>query len=97
MERIVKLQNYRGDETPSPTFLVGRQLVPKSNSTLPDQVYILLALFRVESKNVDLVLSMNIPLRTAEDNVGDAEYQRAQRDFGDAVKSLKIVNFGLFV
>jgi hypothetical protein len=97
VESIVEAQNNREDRKPSPTVLKGTQLIRKFNSTLPDKVYILLALFRVQSKNVDLVLSMNIPPHTVEGNIDDVWYRRAQRDFETAVESLQIVDFGLFV
>lgn len=97
VESIATMPNDREDETPSPIVLKGSQLVRKFNSTVPDAIHILLAVFRVVSKNVDLVLSMNIPLRTVEDEVDDDEYQSAQRDFETAVKSLRIRDFGLFV
>jgi len=97
VESCIKKRSNRGDKTPSLTVLEGTQLVRKFNSTLPDKIYILLALFRVESKNVDLVLSMNIPPHTAGGNIDDAEHQRAQRDFETAVESLQIIDFRLFV
>lgn len=77
--------------------LKGTQLVRKFDSAQSHKIYILLAIFRVESKNVDLVLSMNIPPNTVEGNTGDAGYQRAQRDFETAVESVQIIDFGLFV
>jgi len=91
------MPNNGGDKTPSPTVLKGNQLVRKFNSTVPDTIRILLAVFRVESKKVDLVLSMNVPLRTAEGETDDSKYQLAQRDFETAVKSLRVLNFDLFV
>jgi len=97
VESVATIPNNRGDETPSPIVLKGDQLVRKFNSTVPDTIRILLAVFRVESKNVDLVLSMNIPLETVEGKTDNAEYQRAQHDFETAVKSLRILDFDLFV
>jgi hypothetical protein len=97
VESVTTIPNNRGEETPSPIFLRGNQLVPKFNSTVPDTICVLLAVFRVEEKNADLVLSMNVPLLTAEGKIDDAEYQGAQRDFETAVESLRILDFGLFV
>ncbi|KAF9653043.1 Mog1p/PsbP-like protein [Thelephora ganbajun] len=97
VESVTKIPNNRGDKTPSPVVLKGTQFVRKFNSTVPDIIHVLLAVFRVESKNVDLVLSMNIPLQTAEGETDYTEYQRAQRDFETAVKSLRILDFDLFV
>jgi len=90
------MQHDGGDKTPTPVVLRGSQLVRKFNSTAPNKIHVLLAVFRVVSKNVDLVLSMNIP-RTAEGEAVDAEYQGAQSDFEVAVKSLRILDFDLFV
>lgn len=94
---VTKILDNRGDETPSPIVLKGTQLVPKFNSTAPDTVHILLAVFRVKTKNVDLVLSMNIPLETSEGGTDDTRYKRAERDFETAVETLHIIDFGLFV
>jgi len=94
---VATLPNDRGDKTPSPIVLKGSQLVRKFNSTVPDTIRIFLAVFRVESKKIDLVLSMNVPLRTVEGKTDDVEYQRAQHDFETAVKSLRILDLGLFV
>jgi hypothetical protein len=97
VESVTKMSYDWRDGTPSPIILKGTQLVRKFNSAVPDTIRVLLAVFRIESKNVDLALSMNIPLQTAEGGTGDDEYQRAERDFNTAVESLRIINFGLFV
>lgn len=97
VESIIKIRNNRGDKTPSPTVLEGTQLVGKFNSTEPHEISILLAVFRVESKNADLVLSMNIPPPAVEGDTENPKYQAAPRDFEVAVESLRIIDFGLFV
>lgn len=97
VERVTrKLKDGRGD-TPSPIVLHGTQLVCKFNSAVLHTIHVLLAVFRIESKNVDLVLSMNIPLGAVEDRIDDAKYQQAQLDFDTAVESLRILDFRLFV
>jgi len=96
VESVTTMQHDGGDKTPTPVVLRGNQLVHKFNSTTPDKVQVLLAVFRVARKNVDLVLSMNIP-RAAEGEAVEAEYQGAQSDFEVAVKSLRILDFDLFV
>jgi hypothetical protein len=84
--------------TPMPTTLSGTQKVAKYNSTTLDDVLILLALWRVETKNVDLVLTFNVPLTTADDGGVDAAGQEeAKRQFEEAAKSLRIADYGLFV
>lgn len=97
IERVTKIPKDEGDDTPSPIVLQGTQLVRKFNSAVPDTIHILLAVFRIGSKNIDLVLSMNIPFETVEGKVDNARYQQAQQDFDTAVKSLRILDFGLFV
>ena len=96
VESVTILPDSGGDVTPTPIVLKGNQLVRKFDSTIPHTIHILLAVFRVVSKNVDLVLSMNVPPRTAGE-AADAEYRGAQRDFETAVKSLRILDLGLFV
>lgn len=83
---------------PSPTILTGRQTVAKYNCTTPDEVEILLALFRIAEKNVDLVLSFNVPTAIAngEGAIGEAGQERVRVVFDEAVRSLKIVDLGLF-
>jgi len=97
VESVTKLPKDKGDDTPSPIVLQGTQLVRKFNSPVPDRIRILLAAFRIKSKNVDLVLSMNIPLETVEGKVDDAKHKQAQLDFDTAVKSLRILDLGLFL
>jgi hypothetical protein len=78
-----------------PTTLSGTQKVAKYNSTTLDDVLILLALWRVETKNV--VLTFNVPLTAADDGGVDvAGQEEAKRQFEEAVKSLIIVDYGLF-
>ena len=96
VESVTTIPNNRGDGTPSAIVLKGNQLIRKFNSAVLEEVRILLAVFRVESKNADLVLSMNIPLRTAEGESDNAEFQQAHCDFETAVKSLEVLDFGLF-
>ena len=58
---------------------------------------IFLGLFRVESKNVDLVVTMNIPIVSAEEGVTGSEGKTsAEADFNALVRSLRIVDYGLF-
>ena len=94
---VTTILNNGGDKNPTPIVLKGNQLVHKFNSTVPDEILILLAIFRVASKKVDLVLSMNIPLQTAGGEAAGAKCQEAQHDFETAVKSLHILDLDLFV
>jgi hypothetical protein len=74
---------------PFPTDVVNRASL--------DEISILLALWRVEAKNVDLVLTFNIPLSTEDGGGVDVAGQaQVKKQFEEAVKSLKMIDFGLF-
>lgn len=97
MREIAIIPNDRGDQTPSPVVLYGTQLVQKFNRADVDDVRILLALYRVEHKGVDVVMTMNIPMRASDNGaVGEEGFTTAKADFDTAVRSLQIVDFGLF-
>jgi len=97
VHEVTIIPNGRGDDTPSVILLSGTQTVPKFNRPTPDEVRILMALYRVESKNIDLVMSMNIPVTSADGGAADADkLASATKDFDVAAKSLHIVDFGLF-
>ena len=94
----VDVRNESQGDTPPPIILHGTQYVPKFNSTTPDKVHIILALYRVQGKNVDLVLSMNVPIKTSDGGaISEDGLDEVKRDFELAATSLKIVDFGLFV
>ncbi|KAF8758374.1 Ran-interacting Mog1 protein [Rhizoctonia solani] len=80
------------------SILQGTQLVPKFNRTHPDTVKILLAVYRVVDKSIDLVLTFNVPVQAEkESSAVDAEGAKRWTDaYEAAVSSLKIVDFGLF-
>ncbi|TDL27521.1 Mog1p/PsbP-like protein [Rickenella mellea] len=84
--------------TPLPIILDGSQAVTKFNRTTADDVRILLALFRIENKNVDLVLSVNIPT-VAEDGtaVPPSGIESTREVFMVAASSLRVLDFDLFV
>lgn len=89
--------NDRGDKTPSVTILRGQQGVQKFNSTSVDDVRIFMALYRVEEKGVDLVLTLNFPMSVGASNTRTEEqYMKAQSAFHSISTSLRIVNFKLF-
>lgn len=88
--------NHKG-ETPAPILLIGTQLIPKFNATVSDEVQIFLALYRIPSKNVDLVMSMNVPTKAEGGGVVSSdELTASKRIFETAASSLNIVDFGLF-
>lgn len=93
---MLETAEQQGD-TPAPVLLSGTQNVPKFNQTQPDEVQIFLALYRVASKNVDLVMTMNVPTRSSDGGaVTAAGLEEARKIFDVAAPSLKIVDFGLF-
>jgi hypothetical protein len=86
-----------GDETPSVIILRGQQAVQKFNSTSVDDVRIFLALYRVEEKGVDLVLTLNFPMNVGQGGTRTEEqYMEAKREFYSIATSLRIVNSSLF-
>ncbi|KAI0781146.1 Mog1p/PsbP-like protein [Trametes elegans] len=91
------LANDSNGATPNPVVLYGTQHVQKFNRTAADEVRILLALYRVPQKNVDLVLTMNVPM-TSEDGgaVSEDDWGAARDVFNVAARSLRIVDYGLF-
>ncbi|TFK55253.1 Mog1p/PsbP-like protein, partial [Heliocybe sulcata] len=97
VQGVTIIPNDRGDNTPSPIVLAGTQSVKKFNQTVPDEVRILLALYRVKDKNVDLLLTCNVPVRAVDQGaVGEEGFAAAKGDFDRAVQTLRIVDFGLF-
>ena len=97
VESVSVIPNDRGDDTPSVIVLKGEQSVQKFNHSTPDRVQILMALFRIESKAVDLVATCNIPLEAVDGGaVNNEELVKVQNDFDTMVRSLRIVDFGLF-
>ncbi|KIY68709.1 Mog1p/PsbP-like protein [Cylindrobasidium torrendii FP15055 ss-10] len=87
--------NDRGDGTPDAIILDGSQHVQKFNRTTLDTVHILMAVYRLVQKNVDLVVTFNIPVG-AEDGSGLETLQRTRTQFEQFSRSLRIVDFSLF-
>ena len=87
-----------GDQTPSAIILSGVQSVAKFNRPTLDEVRVLMALYRVESKGIDLVVTFNIPTSTTDDSgaVSPEKWSTIESDFNSLVTSLQIVDFGLF-
>lgn len=56
-----------------------------------------MGLYRVESKSIDLVVTFNIPLEAVDGGAVDNDgLRKAEADFDTLVRSLRIVDFGLF-
>ena len=97
VQSVNVVPNDRGDDTPSAIVLKGVQLVDKFNHTTPDRVQIFMALYRIESKAIDLVLTFNVPLDSVDEGkADDTTVEKAEVDFDAFVRSLHIVDCGLF-
>ena len=98
IEEIFEIPNDRvGDSTPPAIVLKGVQLIRKFNSTVPDKVRIMMAVFRVESKAIDVVVTFNIPIVSADGGaVGIEGVERSETDFDIFVRSFCISDFDLF-
>ena len=98
IEEVFEIPNDRvGDNTPPAVVLKGYQVVRKFNSTVPDKVRIMMAVFRVESKAIDVVVTFNIPIVSADGGaVGIEGVERSETDFDIFVRSFCISDFGLF-
>jgi len=97
VEQVDIVTNGTGHHTPAPVILSGVQSVRKFNKTTPDEVRVLLAVYRLVDHNIDLVMTMNIPTRAEDgDSVSDAEQAASKDVFAIAAQSLRIVDFGLF-
>lgn len=97
IHKIEEVSNGSDGATPNPVLLYGTQSVQKFNSKTTDEVRILLALFRVKDKNIDLVMTMNVPMTSADGGaVSESDWTAAKGVFDIAAKSLRIVDYGLF-
>ena len=71
--------------------------MPKFNLTTADQVRIVMAVFRVESKSVDVVVTFNIPIVSVDGGaVGNEGVARSEAHFDTFIRSFRIIDFGLF-
>ncbi|KAJ7349486.1 hypothetical protein DFH08DRAFT_865512 [Mycena albidolilacea] len=97
VDAVAVIPNTRGDKTPPAITLLGVQSVAKFNQEGQDQVRVLMALFRVEDQRVDLVVTFNVPVASQDHGaVGEEGWKTARNHFDAFVRSLCIVDFGLF-
>jgi hypothetical protein len=97
IEKISLPLSSEDKATPAPILLKGVQSIPKFNRSTLDTVRIYMGLFRIRSKNADLVVSFNVPIAAQDGNaVGAAGQEKAEADFKTFVESLSIVDFELF-
>lgn len=87
---------------PGRVSLVGTQRVSKINRPIAeaDVVKILLTVWRVEEKNIDVIMVVNVPVVTGGDGnakgVGQAGLARAREAWEKAKETFVIDDFGLF-
>ncbi|PFH52375.1 hypothetical protein AMATHDRAFT_2111 [Amanita thiersii Skay4041] len=89
---IDTVPNTSQDQTLSPIILRGEQAVPKFNRTEADKVRVLMALYRIEDKNVDIVVTFNVPL----ESVDVDKVIKTEADFQAMASTLHIINYSLF-
>ncbi|KAF8633702.1 hypothetical protein AX17_004360 [Amanita inopinata Kibby_2008] len=86
-----------GHKTPPAITLSGEQVVIKFNRQEADEVRIHMALYRIEIKDVDLVVTFNVPVKSVDGGaVGEQGLKIAEEQFKALVQSLQIVDYGLF-
>ncbi|PWY99144.1 Mog1p/PsbP-like protein [Testicularia cyperi] len=83
--------------TPAPAILTGTQVVKKfgKQSEPEETVRIYLALWRLTDKNIDLVMSLNQPIRT-QNGTSDTMVMDPASTFLTAARSLQIQDWSLF-
>ncbi|KAL5490464.1 hypothetical protein ACEPAI_5297 [Sanghuangporus weigelae] len=82
---------------PLPILLDGSQRVSKFNRVTPDDIRILLAVYRFKSRGIDLVLSANLPVgKETGGGLNEADFNVAKEAFLTAAQTLKVIDFGLF-
>ena len=97
VDEVNEIPGTRGDVIPSVIVLSGRQGVRKFNRTSVDDVRIFLALYRLEKRGVDLVLSLNFPMSTSDGVVRTEEqYSTAKETFRFIATSFRIIDLKLF-
>ena len=97
VQSVATIPDDKQDSTLPAVVLKGHQMVAKFNHTTPDEVQILMALFRIESKRIDLVVTFNIPLEAVDGGVVNRrDKEKVEVDFDTFSRSLRIVDFGLF-
>ena len=98
VDEVNEVPYSRGVEMPSIIILRGRQSVKKFNKTSVDDLRIIVALYRLKEKGVDLVLSLNFPTNTGAGVIrSEEQYNTAKEAFLSIATSLHVDDFSLFV
>ncbi|KAF9009338.1 Mog1p/PsbP-like protein [Cyathus striatus] len=94
---IFVIPNDREDATPSAIVLLGLQMVSKFNSATLDEVLIFMALFRIEEKATDIVVTFNAPKGSSDGRyIGEERINKIKSQFDTFVRTFSIMNFDLF-
>jgi len=101
VERVIppSLDIAQSATRPVPCLLQGTQLVQKFNRPSADEVRILVALYRIEDKDTDVVFTCNIPVETTNpetEAVANNEWPKVAQAFENAVNTFEIVDPSLF-
>lgn len=94
---IETLPKQSDGKTPPITRLSGFQDIKKFNRQTEDRVLILMALYRVEEKPIDLVVTFNVPVVSEDGGAVDSDgLSTVQTAFNQFTRSLRIIDFDLF-
>jgi len=74
-----------GHRTPPPIVVYGTQKAHKFNREQADLVRILIAVYRVADRNIDLVMTMNVPIQTSADDQAGTHGQTVAPTNGVAI------------
>jgi hypothetical protein len=92
----VSLPSDKDKDTLNPILANGMQKVRKFNAVEEDIVFILMAIFRLESRGVDLVLTENVPLSRDSSSLNEERIETTRKTFCEIAQSLSILNYDLF-
>lgn len=98
INQVSTKSNDGGDDgTPSAILLDGVQNVLKFNQKNPDEVRVLMALYRIAKHGTDIVVTFNLPIRTNRGPlIREEEQTKILSDFREFVHSFQIVDYNLF-
>jgi len=82
------------DADASLTMATGTQRIRKFNQTEEDKVQILMAVYRLESRGVDLVLTNNVPF--SKETSQSPDINLLKQTFLEIAQSLRVVDHNLF-
>jgi len=94
---VVFAPNRDNSSSELSAILFGYQRVRKYNQPAPDDIRVLMALYRLEQKPIDVVVTFNIPVKSSDGGaVSDEGLITIRNHFSEFTGSLQIVNYELF-